>query len=177
MAKEEKHWEVENSNMTMSHKKDGKLWLSYFQCRVEIQMKILLIIVFCRIENKKIEEKGNVQKTLTITLFDVVDFGRCISLFACVTFQCYVALWASAPFGHSNWGRSCSKLKEIRRKKEMTMIQIKRWNEKVLCYEWKGVTQEEIIGRQTKLWLGRNYLKIVDKEIAKHIDIKRKKDV
>jgi hypothetical protein len=30
MAKEEEHWEVGNSNMIMSHKKDGKLWLSYF---------------------------------------------------------------------------------------------------------------------------------------------------
>jgi hypothetical protein len=30
MAKEEKHWEVGNLNMTLFHKKDGKLWLSYF---------------------------------------------------------------------------------------------------------------------------------------------------
>jgi hypothetical protein len=53
MAREEKHWEVENSNMALSHKKDGKLWSSYFQCRSEIQMKNLLIIMFCEIDNKK----------------------------------------------------------------------------------------------------------------------------
>ncbi len=66
---------------------------------------------------------------------------------------------------------------EIRRKKKMAMIQIKRWNEKVLCYEWKGVIREEITWRQTKLLLGRNYLKILDKERAKHIDIKGEKDI
>ncbi len=55
-------------------------------------MKNLLIIVFCKIDNKKIEEKGNVQKTFTITLFDFVVFGRCISLFASATFGCHVVL-------------------------------------------------------------------------------------
>jgi hypothetical protein len=60
MEKEEKHWEVGNSNMTLSHKKDGKFWFSYLQCRGEFQMKNLLIIVFCKIANKKIEERGNV---------------------------------------------------------------------------------------------------------------------
>ncbi len=59
----------------------------------------------------------------------------------------------------------------------MAMIQIKRWNEKVLCYEWKGVIREEITWRQTKLLLGRNYLKILDKERAKHIDIEGEKDI
>jgi len=54
---------VGNFNMAMSHKKDGKLWFSYFQCRSEIQMKYVLIIVFCRIDNKEIEGKKNVQKT------------------------------------------------------------------------------------------------------------------
>jgi hypothetical protein len=39
------------------------------------------------------------------------------------------------------------------------------------------VTQEDITERQTKLWLGRNYLKKVDKERAKHIDIIGKKDL
>jgi beta-xylosidase len=63
MEKEEKHWEVGNFDMTLFHKKDAKLWFSYLQCRSEIQMKNLLIIVFCRIDNKKIEEKINVQKT------------------------------------------------------------------------------------------------------------------
>jgi hypothetical protein len=27
--REEKHWEVKNSDMTLFHKKDGKLWFSY----------------------------------------------------------------------------------------------------------------------------------------------------
>jgi beta-xylosidase len=45
--------------MTLFHKKDGKLWLSYSQCRGEIQMKNLLIIMFYKIDNMKIEEKGN----------------------------------------------------------------------------------------------------------------------
>jgi hypothetical protein len=87
-----------NSNMTLSHKKDGKLWLSYFQCRSEIQMKKMLIIMFWKIDNKKIEEKGNVQKTLTITLFDFVAFRCRISLFVYATFGCHVSLWISTPF-------------------------------------------------------------------------------
>ncbi len=49
-------------------------------------MKNLLIIVFCRIDNKKIEEKGNVQKTFTITLFDSTTFECCVMLFASTTF-------------------------------------------------------------------------------------------
>jgi hypothetical protein len=53
-------------------------------------MKNLLIIFFCKIDNKKIKEKENVQKTLTITLFDFVTFGHCISLFASATFGCHV---------------------------------------------------------------------------------------
>jgi hypothetical protein len=78
MAREEKHWEVGNSNMNLSHKKDGKLWFSYLKCRGEIQMKSLLIIVFWKIDNKKIEKKRNVQKTLTVMLFDFATFGHCI---------------------------------------------------------------------------------------------------
>jgi hypothetical protein len=50
-------------------------------------MKKLLIIVFCRINNKKIEEKRNVQKTFIVTLF---DFG---------TFRCHILLFAYATFG------------------------------------------------------------------------------
>jgi len=39
------------------------------------------------------------------------------------------------------------------------------------------VIREEIIGRQTQQWLRKNYLKRVDKERAKHIDIKGKKEL
>jgi len=59
MAREEKHWDVGNSDMTIFHKKDVNLWFSYLQCKGEIQMKNLLIIMFYRIDNKKIEKKGN----------------------------------------------------------------------------------------------------------------------
>jgi hypothetical protein len=55
-------------------------------------MKNLLIIVFCKFDNKKIEEKGNVQKTLTIVLFDFATFGCRILLFAFATFGCHVSL-------------------------------------------------------------------------------------
>jgi len=41
MEREEKHWEVGNFNMTLFHKKDGKLWFRYLQCRGEIKMKSL----------------------------------------------------------------------------------------------------------------------------------------
>jgi hypothetical protein len=59
----------------------------------------------------------------------------------------------------------------------MTMIQIKKWNEKTWCHEIRGVIQEEITWRQTKLWSGNNYLKRVDKEKVEHIDMKQKKDL
>ncbi len=117
MAREEKHWEVGNSNMIMYHKKDGKLWLSYLQCRGEIQMKNLLIIVFCEIDNKKIEEAGNGQKTLIVTLFDFAAFGHHISLLASTTFGCNVTLWAFAPFGHSSCGRLHSKFSKLKERK------------------------------------------------------------
>jgi hypothetical protein len=60
-------------------------------------MKNLLIIVFCRIDNKKIEENRNVQKTLIVALFNFVTFRHRVSLFAFAT------------FGHSSCGRLCSK--------------------------------------------------------------------
>jgi hypothetical protein len=58
----------------------------------EIQMKNLLIIVFCRIDNKKIEEKRNVQKTFIVTLFDFAAFECHISLFISTTFGHHVSL-------------------------------------------------------------------------------------
>jgi hypothetical protein len=82
----EKHWEVGNLYKTLFHKKDGKFWFSYLQCRGEIQMKNLLIIVFCRIDYNKIEEKGYVQKTLTIALFDFTTSRHHISLIVFTTF-------------------------------------------------------------------------------------------
>jgi hypothetical protein len=63
------------------------------------------------------------------------------------------------------------------RKKEMTMRQIKRWSEKAWCHERRGVTQEKRTRRQTKLWPRRNYLKRIDKDIIKHIDIRGEKDL
>jgi hypothetical protein len=98
--------------MTFSHKKDGKLWLSYLQCRDQIQMKNLLIIVFWRIDNKKIEKKENVQKTFIVVLFDYPIFRCYILLFTYPTFEYHVALWASTPFGHSSCGRLCSKFSD-----------------------------------------------------------------
>ncbi len=69
-------------------------------------MKNLLIIVFCKINNKKIEEKGNVQKTLTIALFNFV------------TFKHHVSLFAFATFGDSSCGRSCSKFSKLEERKK-----------------------------------------------------------
>jgi len=66
---------------------------------------------------------------------------------------------------------------KTRRKKEMTMIQIRKMNEKTWCHEKRRLTQEKLTRRQKKLWSRRNYLKRVDKEIVKHIDIKREKDL
>jgi hypothetical protein len=43
-------------------------------------MKSLLLIVFCRINYKKIEKKGNVQKTFIIVLFDFATFGCHVAL-------------------------------------------------------------------------------------------------
>jgi hypothetical protein len=85
-------------------------------------MKNLLIIVFCRIDNKKIEEKGNVQNTLIVALFDFAIFERHISLFDSITFGCHVALWASATLGHSNCGRLRSKFSKLEERKRQ------QWN-------------------------------------------------
>ncbi len=115
-------------------------------CKGEIQMKNLLIIVFCRIDNKKIKKKGNVQKTFTVELFDFVAFDCHILLFASTIFRHHVSLWASTPFGHSSCGRSCSEFSKLKERK-MTMIQIRRWSEKAWCHEKKGVTREKITRR------------------------------
>jgi hypothetical protein len=69
-------------------------------------MKNLLIIVFCKINYNKIEEKGNVDKTFIIVLLDFVAFG------------CYISLFAFATFGRSSYGRlrlEFSKLEERKR--------------------------------------------------------------
>jgi hypothetical protein len=49
---------------------------------------------------KKFEKKGNVQKTLTITLFDFVAFGCHILLFDFAAFGHCISLFAFATFGH-----------------------------------------------------------------------------
>jgi hypothetical protein len=46
-----------------------------------------------------------------------------------------------------------------------------------LCHEIRGIIQEKITRRQTKLWPGRNYSKRTDKETTKHIDIRGEKDL
>jgi hypothetical protein len=58
----------------------------------EIQMKNLYIIVFFKFNKKKIEEKGNVQKTFTIALFDFATFEHYILLFTFATFGCHISL-------------------------------------------------------------------------------------
>ncbi len=68
-------------------------------------MKNLLIIVFYKINNKKIEEKINVQKTLTVALFNFV------------TFRHHVSLFAFATFGHFSCGRSCSEFLKLEERK------------------------------------------------------------
>jgi len=50
-------------------------------------MKNLLIIVLYRIDYNKIKEKGNVQETLIVALFDFATFGRRISFFVSTTFR------------------------------------------------------------------------------------------
>ncbi len=68
-------------------------------------MKNLLIIVFCRIDNKKIEEKRNVQKTLIVALFNFVTFKHHVSLFAFATFE------------HFSCGGLCSKFLKLEERK------------------------------------------------------------
>jgi hypothetical protein len=137
MVGEEKHWKVGNSNMTLSHKKDGKLWLSYLQCIGEIQMKNLLIIVFWRTDNKKIKKKWNVHKTISITLFKFVAFRRCISLldfvafrhrillFACATFGHHITLWTFTSFGDYSCGRPHSKFLKLEERKRWQWYKFK----------------------------------------------------
>jgi hypothetical protein len=122
----------------------------------EIQMKNLLIIVFCKINNKKFEEKGNVQKTFTMVFFHFVAFKHYISLFTSITFRCHITMWAFARFGHFSCGRPRLEFSKLEEKKKMTMIQIRKWSKKAWCHEKRGVTWEEIIGKQTKLWSRRN---------------------
>ncbi len=110
-----------------------------------------------------------------MTLFDLQPSCH-ILLFASTTFGCHIALWAFATFGHSSVEghiQSFWNWKELKK----TMRQIKIWNEKAWCHERRGVTQEKITRRQTKLWLRRNYLEKVNKEIIEHIDIRREKDL
>jgi hypothetical protein len=68
-------------------------------------MKNLLIIVFCKIDNKKIEEKRNVQKTLTVALFNFVTFRHHVSLFAFATFR------------HFSCERLCSEFSKLEERK------------------------------------------------------------
>jgi len=67
-------------------------------------MKNLLIIVFHKINNHKIEEKKNVYKTFVVPLFASIVFGHHVALFTSTTFGCRIALFAFATFGHSSCG-------------------------------------------------------------------------
>jgi hypothetical protein len=78
-------------------------------------MKNLLIIVFYKIDYNKIKEKGNVQETLIVALFDFASFGHHILFFVSATFRRHIVLLASTTFGHSSYGRlrlEFSKLEE-----------------------------------------------------------------
>jgi hypothetical protein len=81
-------------------------------------MKNLLIIVFYKIDYNKIEEKGNVQKTFTITLFDFAAFEHCILLFASTTFGHHIALLAFVTFGCSSYGRPHLEFLKLEEKKK-----------------------------------------------------------
>jgi len=50
-------------------------------------------------------------------------------------------------------------------------------SEKTWCHEKKKTTWEKITRIQKTLWPRRNYLKKINKDIIKHIDIRRKKDL
>ncbi len=54
MAREEKHWKVGNSNVTLSHK-DGKLWLFYVQhTKVKSKWKICWLLWFVGLTTRKL---------------------------------------------------------------------------------------------------------------------------
>jgi len=90
-----------------------------------VEVKNLLIIVFHKINNHKIEEKKKVYKTLVVTLFVSVAFKHHVTLFASTTFEHHVALFAFATFGHSNCGWLHSKFSNLEKKKT-TMKRIKK---------------------------------------------------
>ncbi len=139
MVREEKHWEVENFNMTLSHKR----WEANFQCRSEIQMKNLFIIVFCKIDNKKIEEKGNVQKTFTIMLFDFATFG------------CHIAWWASTTLGRSSCERSCSKFSKLKERYDNETNKKTKWKNLV---SWKKKSNLKRNNRETNKTMAKELL-------------------
>ncbi len=94
-------------------------------------MKNLLIIVFYRINNKKIEEKGNVQKTFTVVSFDFATFKRRISLFASINFGRHITLWTCTPFGCSSYGRPHLEFLKLKR--------IKNDNDTNKKMKWKSL--------------------------------------
>jgi len=77
-------------------------------------MKNLLIIVFPKINNHKIEDKKKVYKTIAIMSFASVAFGQCVALFA------------FASFGHSSCGWMHLEFSKLEEKKKTTMRQIKK---------------------------------------------------
>ncbi len=137
-----------------------------FNLEVKSKWKTYLSLCFARLTTRKLKRK-EMCKTLLRMLCIVVCFCNfwtpcsIVNFYNSWTFQ----LW-----------KVVLEVFETKRKKEMKMKQVKRWNEKAWCHERIEITWEKITRRQTKLWLGRNYLKKIDKEIVEHIDIKGEKD-
>jgi len=177
MAREKKHWEVKNSNMTLSHK-DGKLWLFYVQhVKVKSKWKTYWLLCFVKLTTR---ENWREKKCVENIHSSIVWFG---SLQMPYIVACFYDFWTPCivvsfcTFWMLQLWKVTFGVFKTKRKKQTTMIQIRRWSGKAWCHEKRGLTQEKITWRQTKLWSRKNYLKRVDKEISKHIDIKGKKDL
>ncbi len=139
----------------------------------EIQMKNLLIIVVCTINNKKIKCVKDIHNSIVWfcnlrTLYIIVFFCNFWTPHIIVNF---------CTFGHSDCGRmrsEFSKLKEKERNNNDTNKKLK-WKNLV---SWKKKSNLKRNNKEiNKIRLGRNYLKRINTEIVENINIKGEKDL
>jgi hypothetical protein len=122
MEKEEKHWEVGNSNMTMSHKKDGSYNFPIFNVEVKSKWKTYWSLYFVGLTTRKLKRK---EMSRIHSQWPCLILWPLNIVYHCLLLQLLdILLW-----------KVVFRVLETRRKNEMTMRQIKRWSEKSWCHE------------------------------------------
>jgi len=86
VEREEKHWKVGNYDITFSHKKDWKLWFSYFNVKVKSKWKTWSLC-FARLTIRKLQKKKMCKRHSSVVWF--YNFRTLCIIVCFTTFGCF----------------------------------------------------------------------------------------